>query len=217
MELSPADRLAVLAGAAESELRQHILPFWLGLRDASRGGFAGAATGDGRVLPSALKGAVLHARILWAFSAAYLRFPNPTFLDAAEFAYRFITEYLVDPVAGGVFWTVFADGTPADTRKHVYAQAFAIHGLVAFYRASGQREALDLAQQLWRRVERAAVDPRGAGYFKSFSSDWQFVPNRLMGRSDAPKTFNAHFHLLEACGALWEVWLIRYSAGGSRC
>ncbi len=149
---------------------------------------------------------MLHARILWAFSAAYLRFSDPAFLDAADFAYRFITEYLVDPVAGGVFWTVSAEGAPADRRKHLYAQAFAIYGLVAFHRASGNSAALDLAQQLWRVIERAAVDPNGVGYFEAFSSDWQITSNELMGPTAAPKTFNTHFHLFEAYGALWEVW-----------
>ncbi len=206
--MAPAtnDRLAALAGMAEAELREHILPFWLGLRDAAGRGFVGAATDSGRALPSAPKGAVLHARILWAFSAAYLRFPNPALLDAAECAHRFLTEYLVDPVAGGVFWTSSADGAAADRHKHLYAQAFAIYGLVAFHRASGQSGPLHLARQLWLVVERAAADPRGMGYFESFSADWQRVPNQLMGRPGAPKTFNTHFHLLEAYGALWEVW-----------
>ncbi len=205
-ELPTTDRLAALAGTVETELRKNILPFWLGLRDSARGGFFGAASSRGRVLPSAPKGAVLHARILWVFSAAYLRFSDPTLLDAADFAYRFIAEHLVDPVAGGVFWTASADGAPADRRKHLYAQAFAIYGLVAFHRASGERGALELAQQLWRVVEREAVDPKAAGYFEAFSPDWRIASNELMGRAEAPKTFNAHFHLFEAYSALWDVW-----------
>jgi len=206
VEPRTADRLAALAETVETELREHILPFWIGLRDSARGGFAGAATSRGRVLPSAPKGAVLHARILWVFSAAYLRFSDPALLSAAEFAYRFIAEYLIDPVAGGVFWTASPDGAPADRRKHLYAQAFAIYGLVAFHRASGEREALDLALQVWRAIERAAVDPRGVGYFEAFSADWRIVSNELMGRTGAPKTFNTHFHLFEAYGALWGIW-----------
>ena len=206
VEPSTADRLARLARAVEAELREHILPFWLGLQDSARGGFAGAASSRGRVLPSAPKGAVLHARILWAFSAASLRISDPALLDAARCAYRFIVERLIDPVAGGVFWTVSADGAPADTRKHLYAQAFAIYGLVAFHRASGEPGPLRLAQQLWRVVERAAADPKGPGYFEAFSPDWRIVPNELMGWPEAPKTFNAHLHLLEAYGMLWQVW-----------
>ena len=196
----------MLARAAHTELRSRLLPFWLGLRDAARGGFAGGANSRGRVLPSAAKGAVLQTRILWFFSKAYLRFADQTLLDAAWWAYRFIVAHLVDPEGGGVFWTATADGAPADTRKHLYAQAFAIYGLVAFYQASGEPDALGLARRLWRLVEREAADPDHPGYFEAFSADWRIGPNELMGRPDAPKTFNAHFHLLEAYAALWEVW-----------
>src|SRR5262245_46204559 len=134
---STADRLASLAGAVEAELRDNLLPFWLRMQDTERGGFAGAATSSGEAIPSAPKGAVLHARILFAFSAAYLRFSDPALLAAAEHAYRFIARSLVDPAQGGVFWTVASDGAPARMHKHLYAQAFTVYGLAAFYRASG--------------------------------------------------------------------------------
>ncbi|HEY5412661.1 MAG TPA: AGE family epimerase/isomerase [Caulobacteraceae bacterium] len=204
-QASPADRLARLAGAARDELYR-IIPFWLGLRDPEGGGFAGEADSHGRPLWSADKGAVLQTRILWFFSKAYLEFADPRLLDAAWQAYRFIAAHLVDPDDDGVFWTVSALGAPADTRKHLYAQAFAIYALAAFYQASGEPGALGLAQQLWSTVERHAADPDHPGYFESFSADWHAQPNGLMGRAEAPKSFNAHFHLLEAYGALWQVW-----------
>ena len=56
---------------AESVLHENILPFWIRLADESRGGWYGEVRGDGTLLRDAPKGAVLHARILWAFSAAY--------------------------------------------------------------------------------------------------------------------------------------------------
>ena len=204
-EAAPEPRLTRLADAAEDEL-QRIIPFWLGLRDSSGGGFAGEADSLGRPLWSAVKGAVLQARILWFFSQAYRRFGDPQLLDAASWAWRFIAAHLVDPEHGGVFWAVTADGAPAAADKHLYAQAFAIHGLAAFHQASGDPDALRLAQQLWRTVEDRAADPDHAGYFESFSVDWRPRPNHLMGRPEAAKSFNAHFHLLEAYGALWEVW-----------
>ena len=204
-EASSADRLARLARAARDELHR-IIPFWLGLSDAGGGGFAGEADSRGQPLWSADKGAVLQARILWFFSRAYLELADPPLLDAAWQAYRFIAAHLVDPGDGGVFWSVTAQGAPADTRKHLYAQAFAIYGLAAFHQASSEAAALGLARQIWSTVERKAADPGHPGYFESFSADWRAQPDTLMGRPDAPKSFNAHFHLFEAYGALWEVW-----------
>lgn len=203
---STAQRLAILATAAEAELRENLLPFWLRMQDTERGGFFGAATSDGAAIPAAPKGAVLHARILWAHSAAYSRFSDPALLAAAERAYGFIARRLVDPVGDGVFWTASADGEPADRRKHVYAQAFAIYGLAAFHRASGDPGALDLARRLWRAIERHARNPDAPGYVESFASDWRIAPNILNGRIPIPKTFNTHFHLLEAYAALSAVW-----------
>ena len=205
MAASPADRLARLARAAEDELHR-IIPFWLGLRDTNSGGFAGKADSHGEVCWAAGKGAVLQARILWFFSKAYLRLGDPVLLDAATGAYHFIAAHLLDAHDGGVFWAATAQGALADTRKHLYAHAFAIHGLAAFHQASGDPDALRLAQRLWSTVERKAADPDHPGYFEAFSADWQVQPNDLMGRPEAPKSFNTHFHLLEAYGALWEVW-----------
>lgn len=176
------------------------------MQDKDRGGFVGAATSTGVPVPSAPKGAVLQARILWTFSAAYARLSDPVLLAAAQHVYDFIARHLIDPIADGVYWTVSPDGKPIDARKHVYAQAFAIYGLSTFYRASGNAGALDLARRLWGLVERNARDSVASGYFESFSPDWRLMPNKLSGRIPIPKTFNTHFHVLEAYGALAEVW-----------
>ena len=54
------------------ELTQNILPFWLDkMVDFRHGGYLGRIDGRGNIVPDAEKGAVLNARILWAFSAAY--------------------------------------------------------------------------------------------------------------------------------------------------
>jgi mannobiose 2-epimerase len=203
---STVERLAALASAADAELRENILPFWNRMQDADHGGFVGAATSSGSAMPSAPKGAVLHARILWAFSSAYLRFRDPMLLAAAEHAHRFISSHLIDPVWDGVFWAASADGRPTDVRKHLYAQAFAIYGLAAFHCASGHSEALVLAQRIWRAIERHATDPRGLGYMESFTRDWRLTANRLDRASPMLRTFNTHLHLIEAYAALLEVW-----------
>ena len=53
-------------------LQQNILPFWMErMVDRENGGFYGRIDGQGQLHPQAEKGAILNARILWAFSAAY--------------------------------------------------------------------------------------------------------------------------------------------------
>lgn len=61
-----------LSEELQRELEQNILPFWLHrMTDRRCGGFLGRIDGGGNPVPDAEKGAVLNARILWAFSAAY--------------------------------------------------------------------------------------------------------------------------------------------------
>lgn len=56
----------------QSELTENILPFWLNkMVDEHNGGFLGRIDGNGNPIPTAGKGAILNARILWAFAAAY--------------------------------------------------------------------------------------------------------------------------------------------------
>jgi cellobiose epimerase len=199
-------RLNALAGFAETELTIRILPFWAGLQDKERGGFFGQADYAGIPDPAAPKGTVLHARILWTFATAGARYRRPDWLAPAEAAYRFLAEVLHDDARGGLCWTVGADGGAADDRKHIYAQAFGIYGLSAYYAATADAQALRLAQSLFRTIEARAADQFYGGYFESFGAAWEVLPNDLMGMAQAPKTVNTHLHLLEAYAALWAVW-----------
>ena len=54
-------------------LESNILRFWLDkMQDHENGGFYGRIDGQGVLHHEAEKGAILNARILWSFSAAYL-------------------------------------------------------------------------------------------------------------------------------------------------
>ena len=121
--------ITVLAAAAETELRQHILPFWLGLRDPSVRRWLPPARRRIITISVALKGAVLHARILWAFSSAHLRFPIRHSWMRPNSPIASLPNISLIPLR------VECSGrcsrmAPRSTRKHVYAQAFAIYGLV---------------------------------------------------------------------------------------
>ena len=67
--------LETLKNELQAELTQNILPFWLNkMVDHRRGGFLGRIDGHGNPVPDAEKGAVLNARILWAFCCGLSRF-----------------------------------------------------------------------------------------------------------------------------------------------
>ncbi len=64
------DERGMLAAEMEEELRSDILPFWPRFIDRENGGFHGQVENDGRADPRADKGLVMHARLLWTYSAA---------------------------------------------------------------------------------------------------------------------------------------------------
>ena len=61
-----------LQNEVQWELENNILPFWMNrMIDSEYGGFHGQITGNNQRVVHAPKGAILNARILWTFSAAY--------------------------------------------------------------------------------------------------------------------------------------------------
>ena len=140
-------------------LENNILRFWLDrMQDRENGGFYGRIDGSGVLHPEAEKGAILNARILWAFSAAYRVLGNPEYLEASRIAYDYLIEHFIDPEYGGVYWSVNYQGKPLDTKKQFYAIGFAIYGLSEYVRATGDREALEYALDLYDCVETHALD-----------------------------------------------------------
>lgn len=132
----------------KKELTGHIIPFWNKLRDDENGGFYGFMSYDLKLDKQADKGVILHARILWFYSKAYITLGDKTLLDNARHAYEFIKNHCIDYEYGGVYWMMNYKGEPADTMKHTYNIAFAIYALSCYYNASGDKEALELAYKL---------------------------------------------------------------------
>ncbi len=185
------------------ELTERILPFWRGLRDDERGGYTGQVEFDLTRRPEAERGCILNSRILWFFSEAYLLLREPALLDEAKHAYEMLCKML-DREHGGVYWSMNADGTVADSTKHTYNQGFAIYALSAYYRAGGEQAALELARELFRLVEDKCFD--GEGYLEAFTAGWQPTGNDKLSENgvEAGRTMNTLLHVLEGYTGLYE-------------
>ena len=203
------DALQALREATRAELTEHILPYWMAVaNDQRHGGVIGSIAEDGTPDDTAPKGSILHARVLWTFSAASRTLGDEAVRRAADRAAAYFTANFVDRERGGVYWTIDAEGRPLDERKHVYAQAFAIYALAAHFGATGDEHSLDMARSIFRLVEAYAYDDERLGYEECFGRDWTPVDDVRLGETDLNerRSMNTHLHLLEAYTALHEVW-----------
>lgn len=193
----------------KDEIRDHlvsaIIPFWKGLRDDEYGGYYGYLGYDLKLDKKAEKGCILNSRIMWFFSNAYTLLQDKNLLDEADHGYAFLKDHCIDSENGGIYWSMNYDGTPLDTTKHTYNQAFCIYALSSYYEASGKKEALDLARQIFRIIEEKCTDDQG--YLEAFTRDFKPESNEKLSENGvlAEKTMNTLLHVFEAYTELYRV------------
>jgi len=186
---------------------ESLLSWWMfHMADLENGGFYGRMDGRGKRFPKANKSIILNTRILWTFAAAARLTKKPAYKKMADRAFRYISTCFLDSVEDGVFWMLDFRGNPIQTKKQIYAQAFAIYAFAEYYLLTKNKTALNHAKGLFQLIEKHSSDKKRGGYFEAFSSNWQGLEDLRLSEKDqnAAKTMNTHLHILEAYTMLFK-------------
>jgi mannobiose 2-epimerase len=186
----------------------NILNWWIKhMPDQEYGGFIGRVDGRGTAFPTADKGIILNTRLLWTFSTAAEYTKDVIQRNMAHRAYEYICTFFWDELEGGVFWMLDHKGNPIDGQKQIYAQAFAIYAFAAYYKLTGNKDALDKATELFWLIERYSLDTTRNGYLSAFARNWTPMGDIRLSEKDAneAKIMNTHLHVLEAYATFYHV------------
>ena len=152
---------------------------------------------------------VTQARHVWSASTAALYYQKDTLLRSmAAHGVPFLRDKMWDHQYGGFYDLVGRTGEPileeGKIIKRAYGNSFAIYGLAAYYAASADSAALDLARDTFAWLEKHSYDPLHGGYFQFMARDG--TPLTAGYQNTPPKDQNSSIHLLEAFTELYRIW-----------
>jgi mannobiose 2-epimerase len=169
---SKTKQLSELKSKLLENLENNILKFWVeNTIDYENGGFIGLINDKNEKVKDSSKGAVLNTRILWTFSAACIHYKLDEYRNLADRAYNYISDFFIDKKYGGVYWELDYTGKPVNSRKQVYAQAFAVYSFVEYFKITKQKAILDKAIAIYHLIEKYSLDRKLGGYLDAFSED----------------------------------------------
>jgi mannose-6-phosphate isomerase len=129
------------------------------------------------------------ARQLYTFSRAAQDFNHGDAAAMAHQCFEYLLTKFQDAEHAGWFFKVSMDGQPLDTKKDLYASAFVVLGLTAYYSAFGDNEAARVAEETLATLADKL----------SIKNEWLALSARRdWADADARLHQNPHMHLLEA-------------------
>lgn len=221
-----AHQYSQVASEIEQHFRNQVLPFWFPrCVDQEHGGFRPHFRSDGSLGGNNEKTIVFQSRMTWVAAEVAQRYPElaETYRNYARHGLKFLRTVMWDQEHGGFYWGLTENGqvTPNyGQEKHLYGISFGLYAAANAYRATGDADALQLAQDTFHWLEKYAWDGSSGGYWEAFARDGTPIvtppppgsngranPQRdLLGTPYGFKSMNSHIHILEALTELHRAW-----------
>lgn len=145
-------RIKELKEIYEKELFENVLPFWEKYSiDEEFGGYIHYLGTKGDVLCDD-KNLWVQGRQCWLYSRLYNTVrKDEKWLKLAKLGYDFFRAYGFDD-RGKMYFTVTRDGKPLRMRRYYFSETFTIIAAAEYSKASGDKDAMTFAEQLFDRV-----------------------------------------------------------------
>jgi len=175
-------------------MREQALPLWATSGfDAEAGRFEEGLTFERKPRRQVPIRLLVQARQIFVYAVAARRQWHPGAKQLVERAFAAMKrDYFRPDGRDGWAFSIARDGSVVDPTRDLYAHAFVLLAVASYVRATGEKEALAVAQDTIAFVDREMTAPLGGGYLES-------LPSR-----EGPRRQNPHMHLFEAMLALWE-------------
>jgi mannobiose 2-epimerase len=203
-----------IAKEMEKSIKTELLNKWYPQSiDSTYGGFLSTYTYDFKPTGPQDKFIVTQARHTWTTAKASQLYPDVSYyIKCSKNGYLFLRDVMWDKTYGGFYNLVDRKGKDKSNPmvpKDAYGNAFAIYALSAYYKASGDTGALNLAKETFLWLEKHSHDPVYKGYYQHLKRDGTRVIRDSSIPSDSDigyKDQNSSIHLLEAFTELYSVW-----------
>lgn len=203
-----------LADSIEQSIKTKLINKWYpAALDKEYGGFISTWTYDFKPTGQQDKMIVSQSRHVWTSSKAFEAYPDQTeFRESAEHGFHFLRDVMWDNEFGGFHTLVDRQGnvkSSPNEEKTAYGNAFAIYALAAYYHATKDTGALQLAKNGFMWLEKHSHDPEYKGYFQHMKRDGSVIRRDASVSSTEQtgyKDQNSSIHLLEAFTELYTVW-----------
>ncbi len=211
-EAASAKDLPEQAREWKDRLTGKIMPYWHDTAlDWQNGGYVLADDAAKKMPPATEKQVVSQSRMVWTFSMVHRKHlvgdGRRDYLKAAASGYQFLITHFLDQQNGGYFWKTDLAGKPVQDCKFLYGQSFVVYALVEYHRASGDKQALQYALNLYHVVQAKLHDPKHGGWLEHTTRDWQpLAPGDARNEVEVVgyKSANSHLHWMEALAELYD-------------